>query len=169
MPYPIAKLAYGLRCRLSDLATPSERYRLQEAAGNKDICPPKLQPIRQQVFLRISYKNGKPFVFDNHFHDTPVFTDQADELVYCTSVVLDNIRINDLKDDAQQESFTVRFDGSLNYKTLNYELERRLRQKFYLRNELMYPSEQGVILDWPDRGIPLYLPTEGMYPVFKPK
>uniref|UniRef100_A0A7E4V7Z9 FTH domain-containing protein n=1 Tax=Panagrellus redivivus TaxID=6233 RepID=A0A7E4V7Z9_PANRE len=98
MPYPIAKLAYGLRCRLDELATPSERYCLQEAAGNLSICPPKLQKVRENS-VRFSYKNGKLLVFNYYNPFRPVFTDQADDLVYCTLVKLENIRSEDLTSD----------------------------------------------------------------------
>uniref|UniRef100_A0A7E4W539 NR LBD domain-containing protein n=1 Tax=Panagrellus redivivus TaxID=6233 RepID=A0A7E4W539_PANRE len=72
MPYPIAKLAYGLRHRLGELATPNERYNLQIAAGNAAICPPKVQATQiSWGSFRFYYKNGATSVYRNKFYEKP--------------------------------------------------------------------------------------------------
>uniref|UniRef100_A0A7E4VU85 Leucine-rich repeat domain-containing protein n=1 Tax=Panagrellus redivivus TaxID=6233 RepID=A0A7E4VU85_PANRE len=84
MPYPIAKLAYGLRCRLHDLATPGERYRIQIAAGTPSICPP-LQP-KEDGLSQISFKNGIVTWTDQWDSETKTIEFGTDNPVYCGCV-----------------------------------------------------------------------------------
>uniref|UniRef100_A0A7E4VJD5 FTH domain-containing protein n=1 Tax=Panagrellus redivivus TaxID=6233 RepID=A0A7E4VJD5_PANRE len=99
MPYPIAKLAYGLRCRLSELATLSERYRLQEAAGNKDICPPKLQAIHVKNKILYFSKNGKAFETMFHYYYAYFLNIMAKVLYICLDVKLDNVPVESITED----------------------------------------------------------------------
>uniref|UniRef100_A0A7E4UWF7 PH domain-containing protein n=1 Tax=Panagrellus redivivus TaxID=6233 RepID=A0A7E4UWF7_PANRE len=63
MPYPLAKLAYDLRCRLHDLATSVERYHLQVAGGNASICPPLQKVQKSNKYFTFHYENDGTIVY----------------------------------------------------------------------------------------------------------
>uniref|UniRef100_A0A7E4V0M2 F-box domain-containing protein n=1 Tax=Panagrellus redivivus TaxID=6233 RepID=A0A7E4V0M2_PANRE len=84
MPYPIAKLAYGLRCRLHELAGPPERYNLQIAAGDFSICPPIQNVINNRLIFRRD--NGKPVLYKLYPNTNPIPVDLAENTLVCESV-----------------------------------------------------------------------------------
>uniref|UniRef100_A0A7E4ZS53 F-box domain-containing protein n=1 Tax=Panagrellus redivivus TaxID=6233 RepID=A0A7E4ZS53_PANRE len=100
MPYPIAKLPYGLRCRLSELATPNERYCLQEAAGDKGICPPNSQPISLTNVHIFDDDKGRPFVANYYYHNISAFAGKPDNVaLLCTDARFEGVELRHLNDD----------------------------------------------------------------------
>uniref|UniRef100_A0A7E4UWE2 FTH domain-containing protein n=1 Tax=Panagrellus redivivus TaxID=6233 RepID=A0A7E4UWE2_PANRE len=97
MPYPIAKLAYTFRCRLHELATPVERLRLQLAAGDTSICPPRQILKGSESHLNFYYINEAVSIRESYSEILKSIDLVKTNLVYCeTDFTLKQANLQDL-------------------------------------------------------------------------
>uniref|UniRef100_A0A7E4VQK7 F-box domain-containing protein n=1 Tax=Panagrellus redivivus TaxID=6233 RepID=A0A7E4VQK7_PANRE len=147
MPFPANKLPYGFCARLSELSSPAERYKFQVAAGNFNICPPKVQQVRTDVALgKLTNVNGRVIPAD-----IQPFTLGRNEVAECLStLIFENFRLENFNSNIMNRVVLQPIYTTLQDCDVSIEFLRKLKTVTACRERSIIVGGIGNVLSFAD-------------------